>query len=314
MEIRTWSVETLFETPVNGRDVNFIDIPLQKPDELDERIKKDWHGQLLAKQKELRVAGIFSEIRPYHKDKSESPLDALYGETAAIQWPGPTVSLTEIERDLSYGRNRLYLKAGQSFYPYTSALRNPDIIELYRSQGISVPRKSLGICTPTITSDNKLTLTVRGIKTNQYPGRLYPPGGQPLFTNTDVVEHQVDEIEDEVLIRPDEYNQDEFLFGGVVVDQEALVDKPDLVGWVRVNLDAGDIRERVLKREQKDRPNDAVAVVFAPATETGLMDYLVEKTHPIMYCPPTLGALWVYGRVNFGQDWAKDVVKRMGYQ
>lgn len=314
MEIRTWSTEAVFQPPVNGRDIYLLDTPLRKPEGLDEKIRTSWHEAVINKQAELARSGINVEIRPYHKDSSANPLEAIYEGDEPKMWPGPVVTLTGIERDLTHGRNRVNLGVGQMFYPYISALNKPEFVELYESQGIIRPRLALGINTPTLTADNQLTLTVRGISTNQYPRRLYAPGGQPELTSDNVVAHQLDEIEDEILVRPDEVIKDEFIFGGVVVDEEELKGKPDLVGWVRVTLDAGDIRERVLRRDLKDRPNDAVGVVFAPSSEEGLLRYLSEITHPVMFCPPALGSLYIFGLHQYGPDWGSDVLKRMGYE
>jgi hypothetical protein len=310
MEIKTWSILEIFDQPINGENVYLKEVSLPKPEGLDERLKTNWDLQLKAKQDELaEKAGTTTEIRPYHLDRSEKPFSALYQGEKPVQWPGPVVSLVEIERTVNH---KVILGVGQMFYPQISALRDEGIVSVYKEQGIAIPRPALGINTPVLTADNLLTLTVRGIRTNQYPGRLYAPGGQPLTPDTDVIEHQLDEIEEEILIRPDEYNHN-FIFGGVVIDDELLPRKPDLVGWVKVGLDSGDIQERVYGRKAEDRPNDVTAVVFASASEGDLHDYLTKLTHPLQYCPPAIGGLWVYGRVNYGPDWGNSVLKALHY-
>ena len=70
----------------------------------------------------------------------------------------------------------------------------------------------------------------------------------------------------------------------------------------------------MLAREFELRPNDAIGVVFAPSSESGLFEYLTKVTHPIQHCPPSLGTLWIYGRAQFGIDWANQVLHTLGYQ
>lgn len=312
MEIRTWEVPHVFEPPLRGENIQMVGVELSKPSGLDERIRTSWDEQLLKKQGELTIAGISTEIRSYHLDSSENPLRALYEGDAPKMWPGPVVTLREVERDITHGSNRVVLKVGQMFYPYIAALRDPEIMKLYESEGISIPTPALGICTPVLTADNKLALTVRGGRTSIYPGRIYSPGGQPLLTNTDVVEHQKDEIEEEILVKPNELTE-EFSFSGIVLDQEVLPNKPDLTGWVRAVLDAGDIRERMFRSDPNKRPTDVQGVVFAPASEEGLFRYITEYTHPVNFCPPTVGSLWLFGKAHYGDTWANDVIRKLGF-
>lgn len=312
MEVRTWEVSHIFEPPLRGENIQMVGVNLSKPAGLDDRIGKSWAEQLLKKQNELRITGIILDIRPYHLDKSENPLGALYEGDTPKMWPGPVVTLREVERDITYGSNRVVLRVGQMFYPYIAALKDPEIVKLYEAEGIDIPTPALGICTPVLTADNMLTLTIRGSRTSIYPGRMYSPGGQPILTNTDVVEHQRDEIKEEILVNPEELAE-EFSFSGIVLDQEILPKKPDLTGWIRTSLDAGDIRERMFQTDPTKRPPDVQGVVFVPASEEGLLRYMTEYTHPVNFCPPTVGSLWLFGRLNYGQDWANDVVKRLGY-
>lgn len=313
MEIRTWEVPHIFETPLKGEDIQMGGVELKKPQGLDERIRSSWTEQLLKKQVELSSTGISAEIRPYHLDNSENPLGALYEGAEPKMWPGPVVTLREIERDLTVGRSRLILKVGQMFYPFISALRDPEVRRLYEEEGIDIPTPALGICTPVLTADDKLVLTVRGIRTSIYPGRMHSPGGQPLLTDTNVVDHQKEEIKEEILVQPDELVEG-FYFSGIVLDQEILPGKPDLTGWVRTALDAQDIRERMFKTDPNKRPTDVQGLVFAPASEEGLLEYMTDYTHPVNFCPPTVGSLWLFGRNQYGPDWANDVIKRLGYK
>ncbi len=309
MEIKTWDVPHMFQPSLAGENIQMVGIDLPKPKGLDERIRGSWLQQLQKKQQEL---GSDFEIRPYHQDKSSKPLEALYEGDSPKMWPGPVVTLREVERELLNGRNRLTLKVGQMFYPYIAALKEPEVRELYDKEGLIVPSPALGICTPVLTADNKLTLTVRGSKTSIYASRIHSPGGQPLFTDTDVAEHQIDEISEEVLIGRNEL-EGGFSFTGIVLDQEVYPGKPDLTGFVKTSLDKGDIRERFLKTDPAKRPTDVAGLVFAAASEDGLMKYMTESTHPLNFCPPTVGSLWLFGRLMYGQDWAKDLLSKLGY-
>lgn len=252
------------------------------------------------------------EIKPYHLDHSQNPLEALYKNGIQEMWPGPVVTLRQVERDISRGRNRVILSAGQMFYPYIAALKDPEIIKLYKQAGIEIPDPALGICTPVKTADGRLALTMRDAKrTRIYPGRIHSPGGQPLLVDTNVQKHQEDEVGEELRIKRSELIG-KFLFTGIVLDQEFFPNKPDLTGFATTILDAGDIRERVLKVDSAQRPPDVIGVVFAPASEDGLFKYMTEYTHPVNFCPPTVGSLWLYGRFMYGQDWGNEVLKRMG--
>jgi len=209
-------------------------------------------------------------------------------------WPGPVVSLKEVRQT---GSGRIELLVGQTTFPFIAALSKENVSKLYTEQGIAKPRPAIAICTYALTNDGKLALTVRGQRTNMYPGRLYGQGGNPLTTNTSIVQHQIDESKDELNLPDFSVNRlsGKFRFTGVVIDNEALPGKPDLVGWVPVDLSSDDIRERVYQRALSERPNDAVGVVFAPSDADGLFDYLVNGTHTSQYCPPStrwLSALW----------------------
>lgn len=312
MEIRTWSVQHIFEPALRGDEIQMVGVDLPKPVGLEARIGESWSQQLLKKQKELTSSGIKTEIHPYHLDSSENPLNALYEGDIPKMWPGPVVTLRDIEYGLANGSHRITLKVGQMFYPYIAALKDPEIVKLYEDEAIAVPTPALGICSPVLTADDALALTVRGSRTSIYPLRVHSPGGQPLFPDTKVAKHQRDEIEEELFIKADEL-VGEVNFTGIVRDEEVLSGKPDLTGWVRTSLDVGDIRERMFRTDPTKRPPDIQGVVFAPASEDGLLKYMTEYTHPVNFCPPTVGSLWLYGVLNYGHGWGNDVVKRMGY-
>lgn len=306
MKTRTWETLSVFDEPIEADNIGFIDSPLQIPEGMDEQIRSNWDKQLESKQNELQREGISTEIRSYHLDASEKPLNALYENDEPKMWPGPAISLKDVDTDTP-----IRLHVGQTYFPFIAALKDEEIRALYKQQDIPVPRPALAICTYALTDDGQLVLTVRGSRTNMYPGRFYGQGGNPELTNTNISDHQAAEMEGEILVKPNDYNPSGLRFTGIVVDDEQLPGKPDLVGWVPVNLESGEIKERVRKRPMNERPNDVIDVVFAPADETGLFSYLVNRTHPVQYCPPSNGGLVLYGHHVFGSDWSSQVLERL---
>lgn len=222
-------------------------------------------------------------------------------------WPGPVVTLT----GYNLKEHSLELELGQLSFPFVAALNDKKVLDLYEEQQISKPRKPLGVCTYAVTQDDKIVLTVRGERTNIYPGRLYGQGGQPKFTDVDILQEQVEEMETEILLTEKNYDRDNMRFLGLIEDQDELADKPDLIGYVPVNLESGDIKEKVYSRAINKRPNDVIGVVFAPATEGGLNDYLSNQTRPVQYCPPAHGGLVLYGNQKFGPEWTNDLMKKL---
>lgn len=307
MKTQTWEALYIFDKPEFGSRFSFRDSPLEMPEEIDRIIKRNWNTQLRQKKEQLSKIGITTEIRPYPADTSENPWNALYEGDKQIMWPGSVVSLKDVQKKDS----GIELLVGQTYFPFIVGLNDEDVSRLYEKQGIAKPRPALAIGTYALTQDNKLTLTVRGSRTNLYPGRLYGQGGNPLFTNTDILKHQADEMKDEILIEPNEYDPEELRFSGIVADNEQLPNKPDLIGWIPVNLESGKIRERVYKRPSNERPNDAIGVVFAPSTEGELFDYIAQQTHPVQYCPSAIGGLVLYGHHNFGSDWSTSLLKTL---
>ena len=305
MKTKTWESLCIFNVPLSGAEVRFKDSPLVAPNGVEEIIRKNWDSQLKQKQEQLTKIGIKTEIRPYSLDSSEAPLNALYEGSSAKMWPGLVVSLKYIQKT-DFG---IDLLVGQTCFPFIAGLKDEAVSRLYKEQGISKPRPALGICTYALTQDDQIALTVRGSRTNMYPGRLYGQGGNPLFTNTDIPAHQAGEMKEEILVEDSEYGS--FRFGGIIIDLEQLPDKPDLVGWVPIDLESEEIRRRVYSRNLENRPNDSVGVVFAPSSEEGLFDYLVKRTHSIQYCPHAHGGLVLYGHHHFGDEWSNKLLSKL---
>lgn len=223
---KTWGILHTFQNPIKGQNILLREVTIKHPNGVEDLIRNNWDKQLTTKQTQLTEQGISGlTIQPYHGDKSLTPLNALYEAGIAKMWPGPAITLVSFKENYPM----VELKVAQTYFPFIAALNNPQIRNLYISQSIEIPRPSLGICTFAETNDGRLTLTVRGQRTNMYPGRLYDQGGNPLFPTVNPVEHQIAEMSDEILVNPESYNPRKMEFGGITEDKEMLPGKPDLV-------------------------------------------------------------------------------------
>lgn len=302
---RTWEILHAFQAPVEGKNIHFREARITQPIGIDNLIRTSWDKQLEVKQAQLAERGIQGlTIKPYQEDKSPTPLNALYEEGAAKMWPGPAITLVHIEDNFPH----IELSVAQTYFPFIAALSDPQIRDLYTSYGLEIPRPPLAIVTFAETNDSKLTLTVRGQRTNMYPGRFSGQGGNPLFVTMTPTEHQIEEMADEILVTPQSYNPRSIQFGGIVEDREELLGKADLAGWVRVGLDSEEIERRV--RTRINHPNDAIAVDFVPANDEGLLKH-IALANPTDYCPPAYAGLILYGRMHFGELWQQDLLKQL---
>jgi len=301
METKYWKAFDLFNEPANGRHIQLVKTSIEIPGEIELMINEHWDKQLEEKQAELKRACIDTEIQEF-----DEGVRALYEEGKSIMWPGPCVSLNNIELVGKYTD----LCVIQTSYPYIEASKDPEIIKKFKEKKIPVPTPPLAVCTYAVTKDEQLVLTVRGLKTTVYPGRYYGAGGNLKTIKSDIISNQENELQDEILVNTDEYSSDEFYFGDIVIDKEDFPKKPDLVGWLPVNLESIDIMERVHKREQNDRPNDASNVLFVSSRENVLFDYLA-KTDPRQFCPAAHAGLIVYGKHHFGEEWAEELLKKI---
>jgi len=64
MKTSNWETLKLFESPVDGTRVKFVDSPLETPDGVDEAVRSNWNGQLVLKREQLLLQHIDTEIRP----------------------------------------------------------------------------------------------------------------------------------------------------------------------------------------------------------------------------------------------------------
>ncbi len=298
----TWGILHRFEKLLGGESIKFTEVPLVIPPGIDPIIWANWNRQLRDKQQEMAIKGEHLEIRPYDQN---SKLNALYNHNGEIKmWPGSVVTLIGVEENTG----KVVIKVAKASYPYIAAINSPEVDELYSYNLLPKPRPALAVCTFALTSDNNLTMTVRGERTNVYPSRKYGQGGNPQNPKDDIVKHQMHEMEEEISVEPSDYDPSGFRFAAVVEDKEEFPGKTDLVGWVPVNLSSEEIARRVKTREK--HPNDAVAVAFVPMTPDGLMKHLIE-TDPKTYCPPAYAGLVVYGFFANGVEWMRDLIKKL---
>ena len=308
MKKQLWRILEFFDPPIKGTDITFKEVKLNTPEGVDEIIRKDWEKQLLAKQEDLAKLGRATNIKPYHLDSSDKPLQALYEGEKAVMWPGQVITLVGVNKK----NNKVSLDVGETSFPFINGLKNPEITKLYEKAGIQKPIPAMAISTLAITSDNYIVMTLRGPATNMYPGRIYGQGGNPTSTKTKVVEHQIEEMEDEILVTKKDYNPRDFMFGGICIDEELLPGKPDLIGWIPIKLDSKTLEQRVKSRDIKSRPSDAVDIVFIPNNDKDLFKVLTDKEACKKFNPPGYASLFVYGRAIFGKPWAEKVMKTIG--
>ncbi|MGV8142435.1 MAG: hypothetical protein ACP5NS_02250 [Candidatus Pacearchaeota archaeon] len=296
----TWAVLELFEKTKNPEEICLVDTKLATPLGVKEKVKEIWNKQLEGRKKALEKEGIFTHIQRY----AESPeWNALYEKNSLKMWPGPVISLQKIKQG-----DKLELHVSETIFPLIQALSNPEIIKIYDSAQIPLPRPALGISCLVLTSDKKILFTLRGQATPLYPGRLYTSGGQPTSTETSILDHQASEIKEEILLSPSEWSG--MCFGGITIDKEDLPGKPDLTGWVKTSLTSKEIKSRVMSIPFNERPTDAIDVEFAPNGEKELFDYLVN-TPSSKFCPPTQASLAIYGFHTYGKEWYHSLIKKI---
>jgi len=303
---RTWQTLRVFDRPVSPACICVEESGIyREPKGLKELVKQSWDMQLAAKKADLatKEPGSIFEIRPY----GDGSLNALYLGDKPKMWPGGAVTLVTWYGAL--GCAPLILEVGETCFPMIDGLKDPAIRALYDAQGISIPRPPLAVVTTAQTADNKLIMTVRGSRTNMYPDRVYGQGGNPMGL-FDVEEHQGSETQDEIMVPREKCLLDEMGFLGLIEDNEGLPNKPDLVGYLPVDMESGRIAELVRKRHAEGRsPNDAVDVEVVDRTDGGLIDYLVKQP-PEHFCPPSQAMLVLYGNHTFGPDWTMSLKKK----
>lgn len=285
-----------FKRPLSTAAILFSREPLSFSSSVWHQLVLHWEQQLKDKQSLLRVSGTMSEIKPFTNSVNDS-LNALYVSGKPVLWPGTAITL----RDVKMVDDGVTMTVSDIAYPFISALNNVAFRKSLGIESVHQLRPPLAICTFALTTDSYLVLTVRGNTTNVYPGRLYGQGGNPVTTAVDIVQHQLEEMQDELLLEPEDIVTGTFQFFGIVEDAESFPGKPDLIGTVQIKLSSKELAERFETRTPENRPSDVAAIRLVPFTADGLQQLLFNETQPVDYCPPAHGGLLMLGRMEFGE-------------
>jgi hypothetical protein len=273
---------------IRSEPISFSEATLQQ-------LRQHWQDQLLKKQSALFASGVYAEIKPYAATGNDIP-DALFVDKKPVMWPGNAITL----RDVRLKDGHVLITASEISYPFIGALRDAAFRSNLDATGLINIRPLLAICTFAITTDHLLILTVRGITTNVYPGRLYGQGGNPARLPFTIIEHQLDELKDELLINREEVDETSFRFYGLIEDLEQFPGKPDLIGTVRLKLSSSEVQQRFDTRSLSSRPPDAEEISMIPFEKKTMQHYLAQATKASDYCPPAFGGLVLLMQHEFG--------------
>lgn len=285
-----------FNKPLPAGALSLQHEPVSFSESATSRLKQHWQKQLLAKQAALYASGIASVIKPYHAADKDS-LDALFADDKPVMWPGTAIAL----RNVSVDEGSIRLTVSEISYPFISALNDSAFRAKLYETGLSAIRPPLAICTFAITTDVFLVMTIRGITTNVYPGRLYGQGGNPAALPLKIIDHQLDELYEELLINREEVDETSFRFYGLVEDLEQFPGKPDLIGSVRLRLSSSEVQARFDTRPSGMRPPDVAGISMLPFNKDALRYSLLVATKATDYCPPAFGGLVLLMQQEFGE-------------
>ncbi len=287
----------VFQQPIHHSLFAFEVIPLVLSEKVRVQLRNHWFIQLRQKQEQLLQLEINSEIREYDTGHPDALL-ALYAGEKCLMWPGKCITL----HGWRYAENSLKLTVSEITYPFIAALGDQEFQNNIADQDLRAIRPPLAICTFAITTDQMLVLTVRGNTTNVYPGRFYGQGGNPTSVEVNILQHQLEELHEEILLSPDEVIHDSLQFHGIVEDREAFPGKPDLIGTVNISLSAQELKRRFESRPPEQRPSDIANIHFIPLNKENLFHFLKNETQPKDFCPPAHGGLMLIGLFLFGNE------------
>ncbi len=292
----TSKIPIIFNSPFSGNEIELIDVPLSIPQGLNQRVREEWYNELERKSKIIQGK---IEIKPFQTALGESK--ALYLNGNPILYPGPILSLSDIE---VLDKARFYVS--NINYSYLKASQNPDISALYKYNGKNIITPFWAATLP-LTLDCKIALTLRGENAGAYPNALWAIGGQLESAEHSLEDFLAEEISDELLVSPSDYDSKSFQFGGVIENPESI----GVVSWIPIDLTSQEIKTKVNARSLQNRPVDAVDVVFAPANPSGLFDYMTRRTPYSFFCNSGFEGLYLFGMHNFGQDWANGLLTKL---
>ncbi|MEP7128940.1 MAG: hypothetical protein ABI729_08735, partial [Chitinophagales bacterium] len=211
-----------FNQPLPAENISILQQQLSIPATVITILIEHWARQLKDKQSALRNAGIESVIGLEPEHVGNDLLQSLFVNGKPVMWPGTAVTLRKVKME----NEKVQLTVSEIPYPFITALNNAVFNKNSGLHSLQL-RPPLAICTFVITSDHQLILTMRGEETNVYPGRYYGTGGNPANIQFNIVQHQLEEIADELLLQPEEVDATTFRFQGLVEDLELFPGKPD---------------------------------------------------------------------------------------
>ncbi|MGB3074562.1 MAG: hypothetical protein WBB36_04545 [Chitinophagales bacterium] len=286
-----------FNKPLPVENISIVQQPLSFPATVITKLSDHWTQQLKDKQSALRNARIESVIGLEPENIANELLHTLFINGKPVMWPGNAVTL----RDVKMEYEKVLMTVSEIPYPFIAALNNAAFKKNTGLHSLQL-RPPLAICTFVITSDNQLVLTVRGEKTYVYPGRFYGVGGNPANIQFNIVQHQLEEIADELLVQPEEVDATTFRFYGLVEDLELFPGKPDLAGIARIKLSSEELAERFETRPSSQRPPDVAALKMVPFNNSSLQNFLEHDNKLADFCPPAHGGLLLLKKMEFGGD------------
>ncbi|MFC1648883.1 hypothetical protein ACFL1B_05490 [Nanoarchaeota archaeon] len=306
-----WSIETIFSRPLHGREIGFVDKPFQHPEGLDEAVRASWDQQCDEKVADMEKEGKPGQVQPYHKDKSPNPWSAVYDGTGKVAlFPGSVLSIRDV---VTHDDGEVDVHVGQVLFPMIKAVQRPEVQAQYQDAGLEIPSPATGLYSFLWTMDGDLIMNVRGdTKVWAYQGRLYGAGGNPTDPNESLQEHQIQELQDEMLLKPEQFDPDDIKFIGIVHDQDLNPGKPDIVSWAPINMTTREFVRQFYDTPQEQRQPDSIGLVAVNNnSSTGLRNYLLQQSHPRQFCPPTAAGLVLTGHHMYGPEWAESVTQNL---
>lgn len=288
---------SLFKKPLTANAISFHHLPLTFSQKVLSELIDHWNLQLQKKKNTLRSKNISSEIK-FYSLFNRNEINALYVNDKAVMYPGDTITL----RDFIVNENEVQLVVSEILYPFITALSDKNFIAKIPASENKNLRPSLAVCTFAITADNFLVLTIRGEHTNVYPGRFYGQGGNPTNWNVDLLQHQLDEMKEELMLNKEEVQIESLRFCGLVEDLETFKGKPDLIGYVNIFLTSKELKIRFDARPKNERPADVADIFFIPFTKKSITNFLEHETKPSQFCPPAYGGLKMIESIFWGDE------------
>jgi len=218
-------------------------------------------------------------------------------------WPGPMCRLERWE----VKNGKLYLTLGNTDYKDFIGLRSvgQDVIDLL---GYEYFPNTLAVCSSVKTKDGKIILLRRSSQNAEYPRWIHTYGGHPSVEKKDVYNGMQMELIKERGIKPEDIH--EMVSTGMVMNY--ITKKPEVTFKTILKKTASELEaipcaeergEHELIAMEKGKKSYAMYIDNSP---TELASALYR--HDRIFVPPGQGALWRYGKLEFGDEWGKEVM------